>query len=72
MFLLIKGAKAGLIKGESQDDVHAGEIDVVSWSWGLEAAPVYMGGGQVYQAFCRQVEEEGYASFLSGQPATAR
>jgi cation diffusion facilitator CzcD-associated flavoprotein CzcO len=33
---------------------------------------VYMGGGQVYQAFCRQVEEEGYASFLSGQPATAR
>jgi len=46
MFLLIKGAKAGLIKGESQDDVHAGEIDVVSWSWGLEAAPVYMGGGQ--------------------------
>jgi len=33
---------------------------------------VYMGGGQVYQAFCRQAEEEGYASFLSGQPATAR
>jgi cation diffusion facilitator CzcD-associated flavoprotein CzcO len=33
---------------------------------------VYMGGGQVYQAFCRQVEEEGYASFLSGQPASAR
>jgi len=45
MFLLIKGAKAGAIKGESLDDVHGGEIDVVSWSWGLEAAPVYMGGG---------------------------
>lgn len=31
---------------------------------------VYMGGGQVYQAFCRQAEEEGYASFLSlDQPA---
>jgi cation diffusion facilitator CzcD-associated flavoprotein CzcO len=28
---------------------------------------VYMGGGQVYQAFCRQAEEDGYASFLSGQ-----
>ena len=28
---------------------------------------VYMGGGQRYQAFCRQAEEEGYASFLSGQ-----
>jgi len=46
MFLLVKGAKAGPIKGEAQDDVHGGEIDVVSWSWGLEAAPVYMGGGQ--------------------------
>lgn len=33
---------------------------------------VYMGGGQVYQAFCRQAEEEDYASFLSGQPAKAR
>jgi type VI secretion system secreted protein Hcp len=46
MFLMIKGAKAGLIQGESQDDVHGGEIDVVSWSWGLEAAPIHMGGGQ--------------------------
>ena len=33
---------------------------------------VYMGGGQVYQDFCRQAAEEGYASFLSGQPITAR
>jgi cation diffusion facilitator CzcD-associated flavoprotein CzcO len=33
---------------------------------------VYMGGGQVYQEFLRQVEEEGYSLFLSGQQAIAR
>jgi type VI secretion system secreted protein Hcp len=37
MFLMVKGAKHGLIKGESQDDQHKGEIDVVSWSWGMQA-----------------------------------
>ena len=44
MFLMIKGAKHGLIKGESQDDQHKGEIDVMSWSWGMQAN-VTMGGG---------------------------
>jgi type VI secretion system secreted protein Hcp len=39
MFLLVKGAKHGLIKGESQDEQHKGEIDVVSWSWGMQAKP---------------------------------
>ena len=33
---------------------------------------VYMGGGHVYQALCRQAEEEAYASFLSGQAIPAR
>ncbi|ULN50407.1 flavin-containing monooxygenase [Mycolicibacterium goodii] len=31
-----------------------------------EAFLVYMGGGQVYQRYCREVEESGYASFLAG------
>jgi type VI secretion system secreted protein Hcp len=44
MFLMVKGAKHGLIKGESQDDQHKGEIDVVSWSWGMQAKPS-LGGG---------------------------
>jgi type VI secretion system secreted protein Hcp len=44
MFLLVKGAKHGLIKGESQDDQHKGEIEVVSWSWGMQAK-ASMGGG---------------------------
>jgi len=34
-----------------------------------EEFQVYMGGGQVYQQFCRRAEEEGYASFLANQPA---
>ena len=39
MFLMVKGAKHGLIKGESQDDKHKGEIDVLSWSWGMQRRP---------------------------------
>lgn len=44
MFLMVKGAKFGLIKGESQDTQHKGEIDVLSWSWGMQAKPS-LGGG---------------------------
>jgi type VI secretion system secreted protein Hcp len=44
MFLMVKGAKHGLIKGESQDDKHKGEIDVLSWSWGMQGRPS-LGGG---------------------------
>lgn len=36
MFLSVKGAKSGTIKGEAQDATHGGEIDVVSWSWGMQ------------------------------------
>lgn len=44
MFLMVKGAKHGLIKGESQDDQHKGEIDVVSWSWGMQGKSGVGGG----------------------------
>ena len=44
MFLMVKGAKHGLIKGESQDAQHKGEIDVLSWSWGMQGKPS-LGGG---------------------------
>ena len=44
MFLMVKGAKHGLIKGESQDDQHKGEIEVLSWSWGMQGKPT-LGGG---------------------------
>lgn len=36
MFLKIDGARQGPIKGESQDQVHKDEIDVLNWSWGME------------------------------------
>lgn len=32
---------------------------------------VYMGGGQVYQEWCRQAENDDYASFLSGHQSEA-
>jgi type VI protein secretion system component Hcp len=35
IFLKVAG-----IKGESTDDQHREEIDVASFSWGLEAAPI--------------------------------
>jgi type VI secretion system secreted protein Hcp len=35
MFLSVKGAVAGVIRGESQDATHANEIEVMSWSWGM-------------------------------------
>ncbi len=37
MFLKIESARQGPIKGEAQDDKHANEIDVISWSWGMRA-----------------------------------
>ena len=44
MFLMVKGAKHGVIKGESQDDKHKGEIDILSWSWGM-SGKASLGGG---------------------------
>jgi type VI secretion system secreted protein Hcp len=37
MFLMVKGAKTGVIKGEAQDAQHKGEIEVLSWTWGMQA-----------------------------------
>ena len=36
IFLKIDGGRQGPIKGNSKDSVHAGEIDVLSWSWGMD------------------------------------
>ena len=38
--------KIGDIKGESKDSKHAGEIDVLSWSWGVsQTGSMSLGGG---------------------------
>jgi len=39
-FLKIKG-----IEGESHDDKHKGEIDIMSWSWGESQAGTFAAGG---------------------------
>lgn len=36
IFLKIDGGRQGPIKGNSSDSVHKGEIDVVSWNWGMQ------------------------------------
>lgn len=34
------------LKGESQDDAHAEEIDILAWSWGMsQSGTTHMGGG---------------------------
>ena len=38
-------AKIGDIKGESLDDKHKDEIEILSWSWGVANAVVISGGG---------------------------
>jgi type VI secretion system secreted protein Hcp len=50
MFLQVKGARHGLIKGESQDDQHTGEIDVLSWSWGMQGRPTLGAGAAAGKA----------------------
>ncbi|MBP7148212.1 MAG: type VI secretion system tube protein Hcp [Acidobacteria bacterium] len=38
--------KLGDIKGESKDDKHKEEIDVLAWSWGVsQSGSMHMGGG---------------------------
>ena len=46
-------AKIGDIKGESPDDKHKDEIEVLSFSWGV-ANPANVGGGVVVAAKARQ------------------
>ena len=55
MFLLVKGAKCGLIKGEAQDDVHKGEIQVLRWSWGMQAKSSLGGGVATGKASVREL-----------------
>ncbi len=39
--------KIGDLKGEARDKAHAGEIDVLAWSWGASnSGNAHMGGGQ--------------------------
>lgn len=38
--------KISKVDGESQDDTHAGEIDILSWNWGMsQSGTTHQGGG---------------------------
>ena len=56
MFLSVKGAKGGVIKGESQDDAHKGEIEVLSWSWGMHARASLGGGSATGKAAVHELK----------------
>jgi type VI secretion system secreted protein Hcp len=56
MFLSVKGAAHGLINGETLDDKHKGEIEVLSWSWGMQGKPSLGGGGASGKATIRELK----------------
>jgi type VI secretion system secreted protein Hcp len=39
MFLKLDSQRAGLVKGESEDPSHPGEIQIDDWSWGMSGTP---------------------------------
>jgi type VI secretion system secreted protein Hcp len=55
MFLKVVGQKAGLIKGESQDDAHKDEIDIAGWSWGMQTSTGLAGAGATGKAAIREL-----------------
>jgi type VI secretion system secreted protein Hcp len=44
VFLKVESARQGPIKGESHDEKHKDEIDVLSWSWGMRSQTTIAGG----------------------------
>ena len=56
MFLSVKGAAHGVINGESIDDKHKGEIEVLSWSWGIQGKASLGGGSASGKATIREMK----------------
>jgi type VI secretion system secreted protein Hcp len=55
MFFKVKGAKHGQINGEALDDKHKGEIEVLSWSWGMQGKSAIGGGAATGKATMREL-----------------
>jgi type VI secretion system secreted protein Hcp len=55
MFFKVKGAKHGQINGEAQDDKHKNEIEVLSWSWGMQGKSSIGGGTATGKATMREL-----------------
>ena len=45
MFLKLEGARSGKVLGESADELHLNEIDIVGWSWGMTTSNAMTGSG---------------------------
>lgn len=56
MFLKVEGARSGTIKGEADDALRKGEIDVVAWSWGMQAQTEMGGGGSLSKSSMRDFQ----------------
>ena len=52
----MKGAAHGQINGESLDDKHKGEIEVLGWSWGIHGKPSLGGGAASGKATIRELK----------------
>jgi type VI secretion system secreted protein Hcp len=55
MFFKVKGAKHGDIQGEAQDQKHKNEIEVLSWSWGMQGKSAIGGGVATGKATMREL-----------------
>ena len=56
MFLKVDGARSGTIKGESTDQSHKDEIDIVAWAWGMHAQTEMAGAGPASKASLRELQ----------------
>ncbi len=45
MFLKLAGARSGNVLGESSDEFHLNEIDILGWSWGMNTSGAMTGSG---------------------------
>jgi type VI secretion system secreted protein Hcp len=55
MFFKVKGARAGDINGEAQDQTHKNEIEVLAWSWGMQGKSSLGGGPATGKATIREL-----------------
>ena len=56
MFLKVETARQGVVKGESADDKHKTEIDILSWSWGMRAHSAMAGAGEGSKATLNELD----------------
>jgi type VI secretion system secreted protein Hcp len=45
MFLKLDSARSGKVLGESSDELHLNEIDILGWSWGMTTSGAMAGSG---------------------------